>query len=213
MIDYVIASNPDDRVLARASRILNEGGLICFPTETNWVVCASPFNRDGVDKLYRLRHVENTKHFTVLCHSFQKAMEIAVIENAAFSVLKKIIPGPYTFIFESQKKITKWLKASKVDHQVGVRFSPSLLCRKVLEAHGDVLICTHLTHDMLGETDEETPLYSALIEDGLGNMIDLIIDPGEYEFLGQTSIIDWTSGSPLVIREGIGDTTIFERSL
>ena len=211
MIEYVVGSNPDNRVLTRASRILNEGGLVCFPTETNWVVCASPFHKEGVDKLYRLRHVENTKHFSVLCNSFQKAMEIAVIDDHAFSVIKKIIPGAYTFIFESQKKITKWLKASKVDHQVGVRFSPSVLCQKLLEAHGEVVICTHVSHEMVGEDDGFIPLYSAQIDDALGAMIELIIDPGEYEFIGKTTIIDWTSGVPEIIREGVGSTKLFQR--
>ncbi len=210
MIEYVFEKNPDERILQRASRVLNSGGLVCFPTETNWVACASPFHKEGVDKLYRLRHVENTKHFTIMCSSFQKAMEIAVIGNGAFSILKKIIPGPYTFIFESQKKITKWLKASKVDHQVGIRFSPSVLCQKLLETHGEVLICTHVTQDMLGEEDA-TFIYSALIEDALGSMIDLIIDPGEAEFLGPTTIIDWTTGEPEIIREGSGSTSLFKR--
>jgi tRNA A37 threonylcarbamoyladenosine synthetase subunit TsaC/SUA5/YrdC len=62
MIDYVVESNIDDRVLAKASQILRNGGLLCFPTETNWVVVCDPFNKSAVDKLYRLRHIENTKH-------------------------------------------------------------------------------------------------------------------------------------------------------
>ena len=109
MIEYVVEHNPDDRTLKKASQILRNGGLICFPTETNWVVVADPFNKEGVEKLYRFRHVENTKHFTVLCESFQKAQEGSFIDDSAFRLLKKMIPGSYTFIFEAQKKITKFL--------------------------------------------------------------------------------------------------------
>jgi tRNA threonylcarbamoyl adenosine modification protein (Sua5/YciO/YrdC/YwlC family) len=214
MIEYVVEHNPDDRVLTKASQILRNGGLLCFPTETNWVVVCDPFQKQSVDKLYRLRHVENTKHFTVLCADFRKAMEIAFIDDGAFSLLKRVIPGPYTFIFTAQKKITKLLKASKVDHQVGIRFPPSKLCQKILEVYGDVVLSTHLTPDML-ELDPEiedglNSIYSALIEDHFGQMIDLIIDPGEYEFLGHTTIVDFTTGGPEVIREGIGNPSLFQ---
>lgn len=205
MIEYVVEHNPDDRTLKKASQILRNGGLICFPTETNWVVVADPFNKEGVEKLYRFRHVENTKHFTVLCENFQKAQEVSFIDDSAFRLLKKMIPGSYTFIFEAQKKITKYLKASKADKEVGIRFPPKILCKKLLEVHGEVVISTHLTRDMLEMEDDELPLYSALIEEYFGNQIDLIIDPGEYDFIGNhTTIIDFTSGTPELIRQGAG---------
>lgn len=208
MIEYVVEHNPDDRVLRRASDILKSGGLVCFPTESNWVVIADPYNRSGVEKLYALRHVENTKHFTILCSSFQKAMEIAIIEDGAFALMKRVVPGSYTFILEAQKKITKQLKASKYDHQVGIRFPPKNLCRSILETHGDVVISSHITTDML-DLEEGSFIYSALIEDQFGNLIDLIIDPGEVEFTGPTTIVDFTSGEPEVIRVGAGNPDIF----
>jgi tRNA threonylcarbamoyl adenosine modification protein (Sua5/YciO/YrdC/YwlC family) len=210
MIDYVVESNIDDRVLAKASQILKNGGLLCFPTETNWVVVCDPFNKAAVDKLYRLRHIENTKHLTVLCSSFQKAMEIAFIDDHAFVLMKKVIPGSYTFIFEAQKKITKFLKASKVDHQVGIRFPPSQLARSIMASFEEVLLSTHLSHDMIDEADPDFALYSAQIEDHLGNLIDLIIDPGEFEFIGSTTIVDFTSGTPEVQRVGAGNPALFQ---
>ncbi|HXH31095.1 MAG TPA: Sua5/YciO/YrdC/YwlC family protein [Bacteriovoracaceae bacterium] len=200
----------DERVLQRATSILKNGGLVCFPTETNWVVVADPFLKRGVDLLYKIRHIENTKHLTVLSASFKTAMEIAVIDDHAFVLLKRVIPGSYTFIFEAKKIITKLLKASKVDHQVGIRFPPQTLCKSLLSAYDGVLLSTHLSHDMLEDADPEIPLYSAQIEDQFGGLIDLIIDPGEYEFLGHTTIVDFTTGFPEVHRIGIGDPSLFE---
>jgi tRNA threonylcarbamoyl adenosine modification protein (Sua5/YciO/YrdC/YwlC family) len=210
MIEYVVEHNPDDRVLARASQILRNGGLLCFPTETNWVVVCDPFQKEGVDKLYKLRHIENTKHLTMLCSSFQKAMEIAFIDDGAFRLMKKVIPGPYTFIFEAQKKITKFLKASKVDHQVGIRFPPKNLCSSILSSYDGLLLSTSISHKMIEDSDPEIPLYSAQIEDHFGNMIDLIIDPGEYEFIGSTTIVDFTSGAPEIQRVGAGNPELFQ---
>lgn len=210
MIEYVVEHNPDDRVLKKASQILRSGGLVCFPTETNWVVIADPYNKDSVDKLYALRHVDNTKHFTILCSTFQKAMEIAFISDSAFALMKRVVPGSYTFILEAQKKITKYLKASKYDHQVGIRFPPKKLCRSILDAHDDVVISSHISADML-ELEEGEYIYSALIEDHFGNLIDLIIDPGEVEFVGATTIVDFTEGVPEVLRVGAGDPALFMR--
>lgn len=209
MIEYVVEHNPDDRILAKASQILRNGGLICFPSDTNWVVIADPYNKTGVDKLYRLRHEDNTKHFTILCEDFKRAMEIAFIDDGAFRILKKLVPGSYTFIFGAQKKITKLLKASKADKEVGIRFPPSTFCRKFLEKYGDVVICSHINHEFIGMEDDGVPLYSALIEDALGSAIELIIDPGKYEFIGPTTIIDFTSGEPEVVREGVGSVAMF----
>lgn len=208
MIEYVVEHNPDDRILRKASQILRLGGLVCFPTETNWIIVADPFQRNGIDKLYHIRHVDNTKHFTILCENFKMAQEIACISDQAFRLVKKMIPGPYTFIFEAQKKITKHLKASKTDHQVGIRFSPSNLCQKILKTHGDVLICSHLTHEMMELDDETIQIYSAQIEDYYHNQIELIIDPGEYQFIGQTSIIDFSNDEITIIREGSGDLSL-----
>lgn len=209
MIDYVVEENIDDRILNKASQILRNGGLLCFPTETKWLVACDPFNKNAVEKLYRLRHIENTKHLTILCESFQKAMEIAFINDGPFRLIKKVVPGPYTFIFEAQKKITKNLKASKYDHQVGIHFPKSKLARSILENFGEVLICSPLTHEMISDADPLIPLYSAQIEDELGRSIDLIIDPGELEFVGMTTIIDFTTGIPEIVREGVGDSSLF----
>ena len=208
MIEYVVEHNPDDRVLTKASQILRNGGLICFPTETNWVAVADPFIKESVDKLYRLRHVDNTKHFTVLCSNFKKAMEISFISDGAYALMKKVVPGPYTFILEAQKKMTKHLKASRHDHQVGIRFPPGKLCQSILDTHGEVVLCSHISADML-DLEEGDFIYSALIEDHFSNLINLIIDPGEFEFIGPTTIIDFTQDVPEVVREGAGSSAIF----
>lgn len=209
MIEYVVEHNPDTRVLSKAVKILQNGGLVCFPTETNWVVVANPYLKSSVDKLYQLRHVDNTKHFTVFCANFQKAMEVAYIDDNVFRLMKKVTPGPYTFILEAQKKITKLLKASKHDHQVGIRFPPRIVCTRLLEEFGEVVIGTHLTHELIEESDPDIPLYSAQIEEAFPYLIDLIIDPGEVEFVGSTTIVDFTSGSPEIIRKGAGATELF----
>ncbi len=206
MIEYVIAQNPDDRIIKRACKVLSDGGLVCLPTDSNWVVVADPTSKSGVKKLYTLKKADPQKHFSVLCDTIAKAMEIAKIETSAFRLLKKKIPGHFTFIFQAKKSITKHLEASKRDHEIGIRFPPSTLVQKLIEAYGSVLLSTNITHEVLGLEDESTEIYGYLIGDTLSHAIGHILDPGETEFAGPSTIVSLIDeANPTVIRSGAGD--------
>jgi tRNA threonylcarbamoyl adenosine modification protein (Sua5/YciO/YrdC/YwlC family) len=203
MIEYVIAENPDDRVLKKVSDTIKAGGLVCLPTDTSWVVIADPFNKKGVEKIYRLKKVDRLKHFSLLCDTISRASEVAVIDDSVFRLIRKKIPGHFTFIFEATKKITRAVQANKMDHEVGLRFVPSTLVERLLEAHEDVVISTNLTGEMVGLSEDES-IYSYQIEEALGGQLDMIVDPGDYDFVGLSTIVDFTSGAPEIIREGVG---------
>lgn len=208
MIEYVIANNPDDRILDKASKILKSGGIVCIPTDTNWIMTCDPFSKAGVDKLYRLKKEDKKKHFSLLCDNISKASEVAMIDNHSFKLIKKVSPGHYTFIFEAKHNIAKALKATKTDKQIGIRFVPTILVQKLIEFHGNVLLSTNLTAEIL-QIDENDEIYSFIIEEKM-HEIDLIIDPGEFEFVGQSTIIDFSQeNGPVIIREGAGDLSIF----
>ena len=112
MIEYVLDHNPDDRILKKASDILSSGNLICFPTDTSWVLAACIQNKVGIEKIYKIKKEDKQKHFSILCSDISSASEMALIDNSAFKYLKKCVPGNYTFIFEATKKIAKFVQAS-----------------------------------------------------------------------------------------------------
>ena len=132
------------------------------------------------------------------------ATQVAMIDNIIFRQIKSHIPGAYTFIFDATKKITKHLKASKTDHQIGLRFPPTEFCQAFLTAYGDVLLSTNITHEMLGVSDSSLEIYSYLIDESLSYQVPLTIDPQEVQFVGGSTIIDFTSGEPELVREGAG---------
>lgn len=207
MIEYVIEHNPDDRVLEKACAILNSGGLICAPTDTNWQVLANPYKKEAVEKLYLLKKENQSKHFSLLCSSISMASELAHINDSAFKLLKKITPGHYTFIFEATKKISKVIKATKTDKEVGIRFVPSPLIDKLIARYNEALISTNIAPHMVDHLGDEK-VYSYMIEDKLSHMIQMIIDPGEVEFIGESSILNLMDEANFhVIREGVGDTS------
>ena len=212
MIEYVLPHNPDDRVLIKASQFLSEGKLICFPTDTNWILAACATKKEGIEKLYKIKKEGSQKHFSILCDNISRASEIAHIDNQAFKLLKKCIPGHYTFIFEASKKIAKFVQASKTDKEVGVRFVPSDLVGKIIETHGEVLVSTNISYPLLGlDPSTPIPIYSYMLEETISHLVSLIIDPGEIDFAGESSIIDFVSEStPVVLRAGAGDVSIFE---
>lgn len=207
MIEYIIAHSPDDRVLSKASDILKKGGLICFPTDTSWVLAACSTNKNAIDKLYKIKKEDKQKHFSILCDEISTASEVAIIENHAFKRLKKVIPGHYTFIFEASKKMAKLVQASKTDKEVGIRFVPSIFIDKLIKAHGEVLVSTNIPIKFFNNEEGATEqIYSYQVEEACSNLVEMIIDPGEFEFCGSSTIIDFSQGDvPVLIREGSGD--------
>jgi tRNA threonylcarbamoyl adenosine modification protein (Sua5/YciO/YrdC/YwlC family) len=205
MIEYVIAHNPDDRVLKKASDILNSGGLVCLPTDTNWQVLANPYKKESVEKLYLLKKENQSKHFSLLCSSISMASDLAHINDRAFKLLNKITPGHYTFIFEATKKIAKIIKATKTDKEIGIRFVPSVLVEKLIEVHGEAVISTNLSSHMV-DTMDDGVIYSYMIEEKFSHLFQMIIDPGEIEFAGISSILNLMDEENfIVLREGAGD--------
>lgn len=208
-VDYVIEQNPDDRVLAKAAAFLEQGGLVVLPSDTNWIVCADPRQKKAVEKLYRLKKEEGSKHFSLLCSDISMATKVASIDDHAFRLIRPLVPGHYTFIFSALKATTKMLKASKGDKQVGIRIPPVPLLKMLFGNDGFPLISTQVTHELLG-MDDSIPLYGAAIDDEIGNFVDQIIDPGEYHFVGPSTVIDFSEDEDgLIHRLGAGDAHHF----
>ena len=205
MVEFVIAHNPNDRILEKARLMIRGGHLVCFPTETSWVAVCDPYNKKGVEKLYKLKGEEKSKHFSLLCPNISIATQVAMIDSSIFRQIKGRIPGAYTFIFDATKKVTKHLKASKIDHQIGLRFPPTDFCQAFLKNFDDVLLSTNITHKMLDVDDTTIDIYSYLIEESINHIVPLTIDPQDVEFIGESTIIDFTGESPVLLREGSGE--------
>ena len=206
MVENVFAHNPDTRVLERAKKLLKKGQLVAFPTDTNWVITCDPFIKKGVENFYRLKNAERSKHFSLLCSSLSMATDLAYIGDQIFRQIHKKIPGHYTFIFKARKKITRVMKASKADHEVGIRFPPGGFTSKFLEHYEGPLLSANITHEMLGVDDHQIEIYSYLIDDELGHQLGMIIEPDPYNIVGTSTIIDFTQNSEAqIMREGIGE--------
>jgi len=204
VIQYILDHNPDDRILRKASALMKEGGIICIPTDSHWVMAADPFCKNAVDKLYRFKGEHKNHHFSILCSNISMASEYAVIPDSSFRVINRKIPGHYTFIFKATKKMIKAIKASKTDHEIGLRFIPVNYVNALIEIHGAGLITTNVDSHVLGFECDRNELYSYQLDEALQGKVAMIIDPGEFTFVGPSSVYNLAREYPELIREGAG---------
>ncbi len=203
MIEYVIAQSPDDRVIQKACDLLNRDGIVVIPTDTNWVMTASFDSKKAIDRLYRIKGESKHHHFSLLCSDLSMASDVAVIHDSSFRFIKQHIPGSFTFILEAQHRVTKLLQASKTDKEIGIRFPPGLLARTLISNFGKPLVSTNISSQLIGLEEGIVP-YGYIIDEQLAHVVDLIIDPGEVDFLGQSTIVSMTNDSIEITRQGVG---------
>jgi tRNA threonylcarbamoyl adenosine modification protein (Sua5/YciO/YrdC/YwlC family) len=203
MISYIFEHNIDRRVLEKSKYILDQGGVICFPTDTNWIIAADPNNKSSIEKIYRIKKENASKHFSLLCNSISMSTKYAYISDRNFNILKNLTPGHFTFILEAQKETTKLLKASKSDKEVGIRIPPSPVTLELIKYLETPLVSTNITHEML-DLNESELIYPLLIEETIGSLIDLIIDPGDLNFVGPSTIVKLINEEFEILRHGAG---------
>jgi tRNA threonylcarbamoyl adenosine modification protein (Sua5/YciO/YrdC/YwlC family) len=119
MIEYIIPTNIDDRVLARASGLLEEGGLVGIPSDTSWLAACSSSSREGLKKLRRISGERDERHFTLLCSDISQFGEFCSLDNTRFRLIKRLSPGPYVFILKTLPGTEKALTLKR--GEIGVR--------------------------------------------------------------------------------------------
>lgn len=188
--------NPQRRHVARAVEALEAGRLISYPTDTTYGIGCDPLNKRAIEKLYAIKKRDRKKPVGLLCSDLKDLSQYAVVSNAAFRILRRILPGPYTFILPATPLVPKiMLTPQKV---VGVRIPESQIVHDIVRALGRPIISTSATLEdgsVLNDAEE--------IERRFRGKIEVVIAqdcPGE-----PSSIIDLTGDVPEVVREGRGD--------
>jgi tRNA threonylcarbamoyl adenosine modification protein (Sua5/YciO/YrdC/YwlC family) len=195
--------NPQPRLIEQVVSILREDGLIAYPTDSGYALGIQLGNRAGLDRMRAVRQLDDKHHFTLLCHDFAQMGPLVHIDNAVFRMVKAATPGPYTFILPATSEVPRRLMHPK-KRTVGVRIPDHVLAHALLEALGEPLISTTLL--LPGQADPLTEGW--LVKDELDQLLDAVIE-GEAGTL-PTTVVDFTSGAPEILRSGAGDPTRFE---
>jgi len=189
------ADNPQQRLINRVCAVLEEGGLIVYPTDTFYGIGCNLFNKRGIQLIYRLKNRPLKKPFSFLCDSLKEVSRYALVSNYAYKTMKRLLPGPYTFILEGTRLVPKIMLTKR--KTVGIRVPDNNICLDIIRTFGRPIISTSAVFD-----DPQS------IKEAYGSFLDVIIDGGVL-YQSPSSVVSLIDDMPEVIREGKGDVSGF----
>ncbi|MFS0753336.1 L-threonylcarbamoyladenylate synthase [Noviherbaspirillum sp. 1P10PC] len=195
--------NPQLRLIRQAAQIIQSGGIVALPTDACYALVARLDDKNAVDRLRRIRGIDDKHHLTLLCRDLSEIAQYSRVDNRQYRLLKAATPGAYTFILEATKEVPRRLSHPS-RKTIGLRVPDNAIAQALLEELGEPLLGTTLILP-----DGEHPLSDPEeIRDGLEKVIDLIIDGGACQ-LEPTTIIDLSGSEPILVRQGLGDAAPF----
>jgi tRNA threonylcarbamoyl adenosine modification protein (Sua5/YciO/YrdC/YwlC family) len=196
--------NPQPRGLAQLVDALRDDALIAYPTDSGYALGCRVGNRDGRERILRIRGLDERHHFTLVCADFAQLGQLARVDNAAFRAIRAATPGPYTFILPATPEVPRRLLHPK-KRTVGVRIPDHTFVQALLAELGEPLLSSTLI--LPGEEEARTSGWE--IKEELDHVVDIVVEAGETTAT-PTTVVDWSQGAPEVLRYGAGDPTRFE---
>ncbi|MEJ2109088.1 MAG: L-threonylcarbamoyladenylate synthase [Acidobacteriota bacterium] len=188
--------NPQGRHLKTAAKILEEGGLIIYPTDSIYGLGCDLLNKRAIEKIYQIKGNDKRKYLSFICSDLKNISEYAYVSNAAYKIMRHLLPGPYTFILNATREVPKVLLEKR--KTVGIRVPDNKVCQALLAEFGNPIISTSAClpdQDFIGNPDN--------LESVFANRVDLLLDSGPGG-LEPSTVIDLTRDEPVLIRQGKG---------
>ncbi|KAA0445147.1 MAG: threonylcarbamoyl-AMP synthase [Candidatus Thioglobus sp.] len=195
-------TNPQPRLLKQVADILAMGGVICYPTDSGYALGTALGNKKGEDKIRQIRQLSKRHDFTLMMRNLVHIGEYAKLNNNAFRLLKKILPGAYTFIFAATRDVPKRLLHPQ-KKTIGLRISAHKLVQAILDEVGGAFMSVSLIIDGVNFYDINDVCRA------MDNQVDAIIDGGHCPS-DPTTVIDLSTTKVKIIRQGAGDTSFIE---
>ncbi|MFT6902512.1 MAG: tRNA threonylcarbamoyl adenosine modification protein (Sua5/YciO/YrdC/YwlC family) [Colwellia sp.] len=201
---YVHPDNPQGRLMKQAAVIIQQGGVIVYPTDSGYALGCHIGDKKALERICNIRNIGKDHNFTLVCRDLSELSEYTRVDNSAYRLLKSNTPGPYTFIFKGSKEVPKRLLNPK-KKTIGIRVPDNAIVQALLAELQEPIMSTTLI--MPGE--ERAEYDPEHIRDILEHQVDLIINGGH---LGEhpTTVIDFSEDKVNIIRVGEGDPTPFE---
>jgi tRNA threonylcarbamoyl adenosine modification protein (Sua5/YciO/YrdC/YwlC family) len=201
MILTVHTQNPEPRAIRKAAEVLAAGGIVVYPTDTVYGLGCSVLDKAAIERIYLIKKQRTDRPFSFVCSDLTHISEYATVDNAAFKIMKHLIPGPYTFILPAgrMKNLPKLLLSKR--KTVGIRVPDSATTLGIVRELGHPILSTSATGEggaVLRDSSEMIATYR--------NSVELILDAGPLTS-DQSTVLDLTGDEPVVIRQGSGDTS------
>ena len=196
--------NPQPRLIQQAVEILEKGGVIAYPTDTSYALGARIGDKQAADSIRRIRRLDDSHNLTLLCNDLSQGATFTRMGNDAHRLIKKLTPGPFTFILDATREVPRRLQHPK-KKTIGVRIPDYRIAQAIVAALGEPLLTSTLI--MPGEEDALTDPFD--IRQLLDRELDLIIDAGIVEYQ-PTTIISCMDNVFEIVRQGIGIAPMLE---
>ena len=189
--------HPQPRQIAQVVECLKRDGIIAYPTDTTYGLGCSIFNKKGLERIYQLKQRDKRKPFSFICADLSEVSRYARLTNHAFKIMKRYLPGPYTFVLEASREVPDLLLTKQ--KTVGIRIPDNTICLSIVQGLGAPLVTT--SANLSGEDPVGDPLE---INRQFGHALDLVVDGGLLT-TDVSSVISLIDNQPELLREGAGD--------
>lgn len=191
--------NPNQREIDKVVEVLRNGGLVIYPTDTVYAMGCDALNVRAVETICKMKGINPAKsNLSIICYDLSNISEYAKVDNATFKLMKKNLPGGFTFILNTTSSLPRIYKDKKT---VGIRIPDNNIIRELVHNLGNPILTTSI------KDDDEVIEYSTdpeLIYEKYQNMVDIVIDGG-YGGMEASTVVDCTGDEPEIIRQGKGE--------
>jgi tRNA threonylcarbamoyl adenosine modification protein (Sua5/YciO/YrdC/YwlC family) len=197
--------NPQPRLIQQAVEVLRRGGVIAYPTDTSYALGAQIGDKQAMDTIRRIRRLDDNHNFTLLCNDLSQVSTFTKMGNDAHRLIKKLTPGPFTFLLDATREVPRRLQHPK-KKTIGVRIPEHRIAEALIEQLGEPILSSTLI--LPGEEDALADPYE--IREKLDRELDLIIDGGVVEYQS-TTVIACVDNFIEIVRQGIGIAGMLEK--
>ncbi len=202
MLIKINNTNPQKRLIIKVVDVLKKGGIVAYPTDTYYGMGCDIMNKKAIEKIYQLKQRNKNKPFSFICSGLKNISHYAKVSNYAYKTMKRLLPGPYTFVLEGSKLVPKIMLTKR--KEAGIRVPDNTICQALVEELGNPIITTSATMP-----DGTLFHHPSFILDYFSSRIDIVIDGGPVS--GEpSSVISLINDYPEILRKGMGDVSIFE---
>jgi tRNA threonylcarbamoyl adenosine modification protein (Sua5/YciO/YrdC/YwlC family) len=201
MLIHINPINPQPRLIDRVVSVLQNGGVIAYPTDTFYGIGCDIMNKKAIQKIYQIKQRDPGKPFSFICSDLKHISDFAKVSNYAYKTMRRLLPGPYTFILEGSRLVPKMMLTRR--KTAGIRVPDHAICIELVKKLGNPILSTSAT------TPEGEIFHDpSLLDDHFGNRLDLVIAGGVVP--GKpSSVISLIQDVPEIIRVGLGDVSEF----
>ena len=201
MIIEINPQNPQPRLIRRVVEVLRDGGVVAYPTDTVYGIGCDIFNKKAIKKVHQIKRQPQTKPFSFICPGLTELSRYARVTNYAYKTLRRLLPGPYTFILEGSREVPKMMLSRR--KTAGIRVPDHPICLALVQELGHPIIST-------SATDTEGNILNSAweIDQALGHQLDLVVDGGPVPGVF-SSVVSLVGDVPEVLRQGAGPVDEF----